>query len=309
MNALSTFKQRLESLSRSWKPGRVSGRPELDLYLGVERRTAVDRYDWDGMRRGGDAKRPTLLLQYTLDGEGAFEEHGQLHAVTPGQAFTAVIPSRHRYFLPATSSSWTFCFVIVHHPYVVERLNALHRSSGPLIDAKPGSELTTRLLDLFAMAKDGAEDRFTRERRLFDWMLSVERAAHEMRHAPDRRERLLAEVRQAADALTTQRLSVDALAAALGDGRSNFTHRFSATTGLTPAAYLRDLRLERVRDVLLQGDSPLKAVAQQTGFANANHLIKAFRRRFGYTPAAFRRQFRPHTAARAGEVGRTAVNS
>lgn len=82
-------------------------------------------------------------------------------------------------------------------------------------------------------------------------------------------------------------LTVEDLAARVGQSPRSFHRRFSGTTGQTPAAFLETLRLERAR-LLLGADQPLKAVAQASGFGSADSLARAFRRRFGLSPGVFR---------------------
>lgn len=261
----------------------------LDVFSGVERRTAEDHYRWDGRRRG-DARDPFVLIQYTLEGFGVFETD-TIHRVPIGNAFLAVIPSKHVYYLPAAAPAWTFLWVMIRHPYVVDRLARLTRKAVPIVQTPPTGEMVTCLAEIFIATREGGDDRFKREARLFDLITAVERAAHVMRHSPTDREAMTLAVRAFVDR-KPGRTDVQTLAAAFGMSRSNFSHRFRAVTGLTPASYLRELRLGRARDLLLGGDEPVKAVARRSGFADSTHLTKAFHARFGFTPSAMRRQMR-----------------
>ena len=64
---------------------------------------------------------------------------------------------------------------------------------------------------------------------------------------------------------------------------------FKRYYGLPPhAAHLR-LRLDKARSLLLAG-SPSAAVAAATGFVDQAHFTHRFRRAFGITPDAYRRQ-------------------
>jgi LacI family transcriptional regulator len=55
---------------------------------------------------------------------------------------------------------------------------------------------------------------------------------------------------------------------------------------------IRRVRLERSRQLLLQTDMSLAAVAINSGFRDGRQLSVVFRRETGLTPSAFRRQFR-----------------
>ena len=59
----------------------------------------------------------------------------------------------------------------------------------------------------------------------------------------------------------------------------------------TPADYLRHLRVDEVRRLLLDTERPVADIALETGFTDQSHLTRVFRRSLGETPAAFRRRF------------------
>jgi transcriptional regulator GlxA family with amidase domain len=55
---------------------------------------------------------------------------------------------------------------------------------------------------------------------------------------------------------------------------------------------MAQVRLEEVARQLVQTDATLATVASETGFADANHLCKAFRRHYHLSPGTFRKQMR-----------------
>jgi len=63
-----------------------------------------------------------------------------------------------------------------------------------------------------------------------------------------------------------------------------FARHYSATIGQC----VRERRLSLARNLLLSSDTPLVDVAARCGFADQSHLGRAFRRRFGSSPGAFR---------------------
>ncbi|MCE4226187.1 GlxA family transcriptional regulator [Methylobacterium sp. C25] len=83
---------------------------------------------------------------------------------------------------------------------------------------------------------------------------------------------------------------VDRLAARAGMSPRHFARLFRVETGLTPAAYVEDVRIEAVRRLLETEDAALKQVAGACGFRDADTLRRAFVRRVGTTPAEYRRR-------------------
>lgn len=84
-------------------------------------------------------------------------------------------------------------------------------------------------------------------------------------------------------------LSVPQLAARLFLSPNHFSQRFKREVGVTPAAFIRRLRLEKARALLRETDWSLAHIALNTGFADAAHLARSFRACYGLTPHTFRR--------------------
>jgi AraC-like DNA-binding protein len=66
----------------------------------------------------------------------------------------------------------------------------------------------------------------------------------------------------------------------------HFLRAFSRETGLTPHAYLIQVRIQAAAQRLRRGESPLEA-AHATGFADLSHLTRTFKRTLGVPPGAF----------------------
>jgi transcriptional regulator GlxA family with amidase domain len=86
-------------------------------------------------------------------------------------------------------------------------------------------------------------------------------------------------------------LSVPVLAARAYMSERNFARAFRAETGMTPAAYVEITRVERARRELETTDLPVEAVAARCGFGTVETMRRAFARRVGVNPAAYRRRF------------------
>jgi len=267
--------------------------PTSAYFGNVETRTDPSTYSWDGMKRLGRRDRPLVFFQITFAGFGHFESQGQPpRALPPGTAFFAVVPSRHRYYLPASSPGWTFAWIGVYHPYVLRRIAQQVAKTGPVLALDPAGALTATALRLVrgAFQKD-FRDRFEVEQTLFEFLFGYERQAEQSRDPGRDREHLLAWVRARVLAAPRRTLDVTDIAEERGMTRSHFSHDFHARTGLTPAHYMTDVRVQEAARRLLESRAPLKQIATEWGFSSANHFGKVFRRYFHTSPAAYRRAF------------------
>lgn len=64
--------------------------------------------------------------------------------------------------------------------------------------------------------------------------------------------------------------------------------KFKSLMGESPRSYLERLRLERAAFRLLIQRSDLLTIALDCGFSNPDTFTRAFRRRYGQTPSAWR---------------------
>ena len=260
----------------------------VNAYFGsVETRTDPHSYYFDGMKRLGRRDHPLVFFQFTLAGFGHYEPYGgPPQKITPGMGFFAIIPSRHRYYLPESSPGWTFAWVGVYHPYVLRRISRQVAATGPVLSTPPGCPLVARAMRLVRGAfRKNFRDRFEVERELFDFMLTFERLTQAVR-SPEG-EQLLVELRTR---VLSERgwLGVEAFAAEHGMSRSAFSHYFQARTGLTPARFITEVRVQKAARLLATTRLPLAAIARECGFANANHLGKVFRRLRDQSTSAYR---------------------
>jgi AraC-like DNA-binding protein len=84
-----------------------------------------------------------------------------------------------------------------------------------------------------------------------------------------------------------QPLTVGDLADAACLSTSAFAHLFSETVGVSPYQFLRDLRLDAARSLLLREGVSVTEVAPRVGYSSLSHFINEFKRRYGETPRAY----------------------
>ncbi|GAB2178024.1 helix-turn-helix transcriptional regulator [Dongia sp. agr-C8] len=65
---------------------------------------------------------------------------------------------------------------------------------------------------------------------------------------------------------------------------------FKQWLGMTPGRYLGEIRLDRAKDRLAGSAEPIVEIALGVGFSEQSAFTRAFRRRFGQSPAAYRRR-------------------
>jgi len=86
----------------------------------------------------------------------------------------------------------------------------------------------------------------------------------------------------------TQPIHIDALAEKVGLSPSHFHARFREVMNMTPHRYLVQQRMRAARHRLVTTSDPVKAIAFDVGYANAENFCRAFKKETGMTAAQFR---------------------
>ena len=86
-------------------------------------------------------------------------------------------------------------------------------------------------------------------------------------------------------------ISVENLALLTHCSLSTFKRKFKEIYGNTPAKYLMEKRLEKVAELLRISDDPVSHIGYDLGFESPEHLSRAFKKKYGLSPSAYRLDF------------------
>jgi AraC-like DNA-binding protein len=86
-----------------------------------------------------------------------------------------------------------------------------------------------------------------------------------------------------------RQFNLDDLARIAGLSRSSLSEHFKRVIGKSPMAYLADHRLGLAARMLQHEDLSVGRIAEATGYETDSSFAKAFRKRYGMGPTAFRR--------------------
>ncbi|MDT7843472.1 AraC family transcriptional regulator [Streptomyces justiciae] len=95
---------------------------------------------------------------------------------------------------------------------------------------------------------------------------------------------------QAIHAAPDHAWTVEELGAHGGLSRAAFARRFTTLVGRPPLAYLTWWRMTTAGRLLRADDTPLRTIAERTGYTSEFAFAKAFKRQYGVAPGRYRRQ-------------------
>ncbi len=82
---------------------------------------------------------------------------------------------------------------------------------------------------------------------------------------------------------------LEGLAKRVGLSKFHFHRLFKKATGVSPARYHLNLRLDAARRLLRESNMSIVAIALDVGFSNPSHFAQLFRREIGLSPSDYRR--------------------
>jgi transcriptional regulator GlxA family with amidase domain len=86
-------------------------------------------------------------------------------------------------------------------------------------------------------------------------------------------------------------ISLPVLARHAGMSERSFSRHYAEATGLTPGRAVEPLRVEAVRQLLLESRLPAKRISQRCGFGSEETMRRSFMRLLSVSPQDYRSRF------------------
>lgn len=77
----------------------------------------------------------------------------------------------------------------------------------------------------------------------------------------------------------------------------HFSRMFKRSMGVTPYAYVINVRIARARKLLLETVLPISDIAYAVGFSSQSHMTTTMKKLLGHTPGQFRRSPVPQSVS------------
>ncbi len=260
------------------------------LVLNCGHEEAVSRsYYFDGGKR---FESGVAIWQYTLSGQGVFEYGGCRYEVNPGQAFIALVPEEHLYYLPKNSEKWEFIFLTLVGENSINLFREYRRRFGAVVNFSPESMTVKKAWELFFMAKEReiknvyqlSELTYSFIMQMFaDGQMDVEKSIN----VPA----WLRKVRDYCAGNIDSDIMIEDLAAIAGCSKWHFSRQFALYEGVSPHRYLTDLRIKSAVRLLENSTLSIKEIAEKCGFYDLAYFGKVFKSYMNVSPEKYRKLF------------------
>lgn len=86
-----------------------------------------------------------------------------------------------------------------------------------------------------------------------------------------------------------KKITINEIAKIAHMSSSHFSRIFKKEIGISPMDYLIQIRMDRVKKLLLTGDKPITEIAFECGFNNVSYLSACFKRKYMITPSDYQK--------------------
>lgn len=266
--------------------------------VGYEEIVPGDEYPTHGHADGYyfDVGRGRVLNEYQLlyitEGEGIFQSaHQKPTPIREGDLFMLFPGEIHTYH-PLDDTGWKSYWIGFKGKNMDDRV-----AGGFLSPSKPIYHVgfSADVVRLYEEAYKTAQEEAAYSQQLMagivnhlvGLMYSLERN-RQLAHDQSRVDMINRARLRIREALETS-LTIKQVASEMGISYSNFRKLFKEYTGIAPAMYQQDLRLQRAKELLSTTDLSIKEIAYRLNFDSPDYFSSKFRNKTGVRPSEFRK--------------------
>jgi len=244
-------------------------------------------YNWDGRKR----KDPdSCLFQYTLSGAGRLEIDGVVHRIIPGEAFLVNIPGDHHYYYSDKDTHWEFIYLTFFENNLMPKWRELQKQCGHILKISIDSPVIMQLNQIYEGAvKETITDKFIASSLVYTFVMECYRAVNASIYAPpEQKPAPIVTAIRFIEKYYSEDIRLEDLACEVRLSKYHFARLFSKSVGLSPAQYIRKIRIEKAVQLLNQTEHSVEQIGRSVGFSNGNYFCKVFRKMVGTSPERFR---------------------
>ena len=265
------------------------GREEIGPTDSYPTRGHADGYYFD-LKQGRIL--PEYQLLYIIEGEGIFHSRTVPSARLKEGDFFLLFPGEWHSYHPTGPRGWKKYWIGFKGRNMDDRVHA-----GFLSPTKPIYHVgyNNMIEELYKDAYEAAirEEAYSQQvmagivNHLIGLMYSMERNI-ELKSRNQSHVEMISKARLRIRESLESSLTIQQVAEEMGVSYSNFRKLFKEHTGLSPATYQQDLRLQRAKELLSTTDMSIKEIAYQLNFESPDYFSAKFKAKTGRKPSELR---------------------
>jgi AraC-like DNA-binding protein len=224
-------------------------------------------------------------ISYITKGKGKLETLGKEYVIEAGTVFLILPGQWHRY-KPDSSTGWDEYYVGFQGSYVAKIFKqAFFKNSNNTFKIGHNITLLNSFEDIIEKAK-GEHPGYQQQMagRIMNILGEIISVLKNQEFEGKEIEKRIKEAQFDLREHLAQSMNLENFAARYGMSYSYFRKLFKTYTGLSPAQYHLQLRLQKARAMISSTDKPIKEIAYALGFESAFHFSKIYKKKFGVSP-------------------------
>ena len=235
-------------------------------------------------------KLSTLTVVHVFRGGGRFRSKASGTLPIPVNSIFVVLPNVRHSYAYDHETGWDNEWLEVEADGLSNLLTSAGISeSHPIHKLGDFSRVSTEFRSLFALARH-ENDPALIAAQAYRVLATI---IHEVAH-PTQQRTSVGILRNALEKFNDYPQPISELSRISGMSASGLRAAFKSQVGISPIRYRARIKLEAARQLLLSGTLPIASIATECGYRAQSTFTKCFRREYGQTPTAYRRQ---HTLA------------
>lgn len=235
---------------------------------------------------------PEYQLLYIIEGEGLFHSQTVPSARLKEGDFFLLFPGEWHSYHPTGPRGWKKYWIGFKGRNIDDRVRANFLSpTKPIYHVGYNSKIE----ELYKEAYEAAtrEEAYSQQvmagivNHLIGLMYSMERNI-ELKSRNQSHVEMISKARLRIRESLESSLTIQQVAEEMGVSYSNFRKLFKEHTGLSPATYQQDLRLQRAKELLSTTDMSIKEIAYQLNFESPDYFSAKFKSKTGRKPSELR---------------------
>ncbi len=235
---------------------------------------------------------PEYQLLYIIEGEGVFHSQTVPEAHLKEGDFFMLFPGEWHSYHPTPPHGWKKYWIGFQGRNIDDRVRAGFLSpTKPIYHVGFNDDIVRLYRSAFEMAH--AEEAYSQQvmagvvNLLIGMMYSKERN-RELKNRNQAHVDMINRARLRIREELESSLTIQQVAEDLGMSYSNFRKLFKEHTGLSPATYQQDLRLQRAKELLTTTDMSIKEIAYRLNFDSPDYFSSKFKIKTGRKPSDLR---------------------
>ena len=238
----------------------------------------------------GPAVRPYYLLHYILKGKGEYHIDHNIYQLSAGQGFF-IEPNRQTLYKADAQEPWTYIWIGFSGDEADKIINSLGLSSSmPIFRCDNSKLLQECIFNMLHHEQNTLENSYYRLSMFYRFISAIAASNHDGIPVSEGN----SYVEQAISYIhhhIAEPMQVEKVARYVGLNRTYFCKIFKEHTGTSPLKYIQNFRLTKAQHLLESSLLPVETIAYSCGYQCSESLIRIFRRKYGASPAAYRKRF------------------